>query len=131
MNVVEQSRITPGQTYTKHEQRVVRRDGEKVVEDVEIGEALVQAFVVDDRTGHDLVAYAMTSGPGQGRTRVCSLMAFAMRFRPVARLAPAAEQPVPEPPGQGAEAPPEKVAGHASKGNPWRSPPTLNRKELP
>lgn len=115
MTVTEIGRISAGRTYVKHQQRVVKRDGCQVVEDVDLGEAVVREFVLDDRTGHELVAYEMTAAPG--RVRVCSLVAFALGFRPVKPLVVA--EKAAQPPGEVAAAPPEKIAGYKSGGNPW------------
>ncbi len=101
MQRTEIGRIVPGTVYRFHLLRAVRRDGERVVEDVTGDLYRVEGFALDAVHRREVVVYAGLDGPDAGRLLVCTLADFAVKFW----LEPAAEA-APEPP---AEAAPEKT----------------------
>lgn len=84
MHATEVGRITPGATYTHHQLRAVHRDGNRVIEDVDLGTYRVDGFALDPASRREVVVYTGLDGPDAGRLFVCSLHKFALGFRPLA-----------------------------------------------
>jgi hypothetical protein len=121
MKRTEIGRIVQGQLYFYHDLRVVKRDGNRSVEETEGGRFRVASFAFDAVTRRDLVVYVgLDEGYDHGRLYVASPNWFARHFRaapvetPAEPEASAEEAPAPTP-----EPIPEKVAGMATAGSGW------------